>query len=373
MNIGFDAKRAFLNRSGLGNYSRFVIQSLIKFHGEHNYFLFTPAMGNKFSEISKQNAQIVMPGSAFNQLLPSLWRSFGIAGDIRENKINIFHGLSGEIPMKLKAGDTKTVVTIHDLIFLRYPEFYKPIDRRIYQTKFKSACKNTDKIIAFSQQTKSDIVEFFDTPEDKIEVIYQGCDERFHKAVPFDIQNVLKEKYILPDKYILYVGTIEERKNLLSVLKALQIGKIEMPLVVVGKQTPYMRVIKDFIHKNRLENITFLTGVPDEDLPGIFQMASIFIYPSVFEGFGIPILEALYSKVPVITSVGSCFSEAGGSKTIYTDPQNTEEIAYSVNLLKSDNNLATLMTEEGYKHALTFDQKSIADQIMNLYNRLVNE
>ncbi len=371
MNIGFDAKRAFLNRSGLGNYSRFVIQSLLKYHGKNNYFLFTPRRGDLLNG-DKESFQTILPKKFFSKLFPSYWRTFGISDDIRKRGIEVYHGLSGELPHGL-TDEVKTVVTIHDLIFLRYPEFYKPVDRKIYESKFKYACKNADTIIAISQQTKNDIIEYFGISGDKIKVIYQSCNQRFHSLVSEEDRTQLKEKYQLPENYLLYVGTIEERKNILSILKAIHTGKIETPLVIIGKPTPYINLVQKYIHENRIENIFFLSGVPDEDLPGIFQMAGLFIYPSVFEGFGIPILEALYSKVPVITSKGSCFIEAGGKHSIYTNPTDFGELAQAINRVLSDSQLSETMIEEGYKHALTFDNESISEQIMNIYKELVNE
>jgi glycosyltransferase involved in cell wall biosynthesis len=267
----------------------------------------------------------------------------------------------------------KTVVSIHDLIFLRYPEFYKPIDRKIYTSKFRHACRDANKIIAISQQTKSDIMEFFGTAENKIDVIYQACNEGFHSLATSSERIALKEKYGLPENYLLYVGTIEKRKNLLNLLQAIHLGKIDVPLVIVGKPTNYLKPVQDYIRTNRIENIYFLSGVPNEDLPGIYQMSTLFVYPSVFEGFGIPILEALYSKTPVITSIGSCFSEAGGKYSIYIDPTNPEEMANAITRVLSDTNLQSTMVEEGYKHALSFDHSTIASRLMNMYKQLVNE
>lgn len=373
MNIGFDAKRAFLNRSGLGNYSRFIIESLTKFHGEHAYFLYTPRKGSLMSSIDKDAMHIITPQRPFDKLFPAYWRTFGISKDIRKNHIHIFHGLSGEIPRCLAGKGIKKIVTIHDLIFLRYPEFYKPVDRKIYESKFRYSCTYADKIIAISQQTKADIQHFFDVPEEKIQVIYQGCNQRFHSKVSDEAKMELKEKYQLPTNYLLYVGTIEERKNLLNLLKAMVIGNIDTPLVVVGKSTPYRKRIEEYIHTNRIENVYFLSGVPDEDLPGIFQLADLFVYPSVFEGFGIPILEALYSKIPVITSKGSCFSEAGGANSMYIDPANPSEMADAIKQVLSNEVLAKTMIDQGYIHAQGFNHAVLADSLMKTYTELTNE
>jgi len=293
-------------------------------------------------------------------------------GDIKKCNIDIYHGLSNEIPFGLKKTNIKSVVTIHDLIFMRYPEFYNPIDRKIYERKFRFACENANCVVAISEQTKLDIISFLKIPEEKIKVLYQGCDQRFQKLIESEQLEQVKQKYSLPEKYILYVGTVEERKNLLSVVKALKEGNFDITLVVVGKQTDYADKVKQYIHDTGLENVYFLSNVPNDDLPALYQMAKIFVYPSVFEGFGIPILEALYSKVPVISSKGSCFSEAGGPGTIYINPVNSDEIANAIKRILSDEDLYNIMIEQGYKYAQSFNHDKLSARLNNLYKEIAN-
>ncbi len=156
------------------------------------------------------------------------------------------------------------------------------------------------------------LLNSFSIAPEKIDVVYQGCNPVFNTEVPLIEKEILRMKYLLPKSFILYVGTIEERKNLLTLIKALHYGKIDMPLVVIGKPTPYLNKIIEFIERHSLINIIFCDIVQNQDLPGIYQLADLFVYPSIFEGFGIPILEALYSRVPVITSKGSSLTEVGG-------------------------------------------------------------
>ncbi len=371
MRIGFDAKRAFLNRSGLGNYSRFIIESLSKYHPANTYFLFTPSIkGSLFSTKNFNNTHTVLPQKLFNKFFPSYWRVKSSVKDISGLDINLYHGLSGEIPLGLEKTNTKSIVTIHDLIFLRYPELYKPLDRKIYKVKFKNACKNADKIIAVSKQTKNDIIEFLLIPEDKIEVVYQSCHKNFlNEFTEGDFKEVRK-KFNLPLEYILYVGTIEERKNLLTIVKAIHQGRINIPLVVVGRQTNYAKKVIDYIQKNKLSDIYFLKNVQDNDLPILFQMAKVFVYPSVFEGFGIPILEALYSKTPVITSSGGCFSEAGGPESIYIDPFNFEEMAFHIVKLLEDGAYSKKIAESGFQYAKRFSHEHLSNKLINIYNSI---
>jgi glycosyltransferase involved in cell wall biosynthesis len=157
----------------------------------------------------------------------------------------------------------------------------------------------------------------------------------------------MSRKWMLPGEYILYVGTVEERKNLLSLVRALHQKNIHFPLVVVGRHTHYIKKIKEYIRKHSIQHIYFLKEVPVTDLPGIYQMATLFVYPSYYEGFGIPILEALYSRVPVITSKEGCFIEVGGENSQYIDPLNTNELGETLMRLLNDSSLRESMKISG--------------------------
>ncbi|MDD5569784.1 MAG: glycosyltransferase family 1 protein [Bacteroidales bacterium] len=371
MKIGFDAKRAFFNRSGLGSYSRNTILQLSKYFPENKYFLFTPKYKKKNFHLHSENVHVSTPRNLTGKFFNSYWRTFQLANQIEKKGLDIYHGLSNELPAGIKSKNVKKVVTIHDLIFIRYPEFYKIIDRNIYEKKFRYSCEVADKIIAVSNQTKSDIVNFFKTDESKISVVYQGCDNMFLNEVGEEEKNRIIRKHHLPMHFILYIGTVEERKNLLSVVKAINEGKMDTYLVVIGKPTRYIRQVKQYIYDHRMERkILFLQDVRIEDLPAIYQLAYLFIYPSIFEGFGIPILEALFSKTPVITSKGSCFNEAGGPKSIYIDPSNIEEIIYSMKKVLEDSQLRETMINEGLNYAMNFKDEIVAANLMREYSAL---
>jgi glycosyltransferase involved in cell wall biosynthesis len=368
MNIGFDAKRAFFNRSGLGNYSRSTIQILSRYFSENNYFLFTPTLKKSISFIKAENIRFVEPEGKFDCFFKSYWRTFKLTKQLQENKIDVYHGLSNELPKTIGRAKTKSLVTIHDLIFIRYPELYKVIDRKIYEMKFRFSSRMADKVIAISEQTKNDLIEFFDISPSKIEVVYQGCNAAFYEQLDRNAKKQVREKYNLPAQYILSVGTIEERKNVLNIVKALNTAQIEIPLVVIGRATPYLQTIKQYIRENKLEKqILFFHNVPLQDLPALYQMAEVFVYPSVFEGFGIPILEALNSKVPVITSRGGCFSEAGGPSSIYVQANNPEELSDAIKSVLSDSEKRKKMIEDGLIYAQNFRDEKIAQNLMKVY------
>lgn len=373
MRIGFDAKRAFYNSTGLGNYSRDSIRILSLLYPENDYFLYTPkAKENKQISFlkNKKNILVRTPSSFVGNLFKKYWRNKNIIKDIVQDEIDIYHGLSHEIPLGIEKTNIKSVVTIHDLIFIRYPHLFSAIDREIYHKKFQSACKRANRIIAISHQTKNDIIKFFGTDENKIEVVYQGCNNVFQSKISKKRIEEICKKYNLPEKFILNVGTIEERKNLLTILKSIK----ELPkqhLVVIGNGKEYKNKCLQYIREHNLQDrVSFLFGIELEEIAAIYQKSEIMIYPSVFEGFGIPILEALFSKTPVITSQGGCFSETGGEHSIYINPLSVSEITSAITKITTDTNLRNTMIEKGYNYAQNFTDKKVAENLQKIYTSL---
>ena len=381
MNIGFDAKRAYHNGTGLGHYSRTLISSLAQSYPEHEYYLFNPKPSAKFHLPDLKNIHEVLP-KGFSSLFPSAWRSSWVKNDLQKNKIDLYHGLSHEIPIGIQKTNIKTVVTIHDLIHERYPEQYNPIDVKIYNKKFRYACKNADKIIAISQQTKEDIIKYYNTPEEKISVCYQSCNPIFSQQINTDEKQRIKEFYNLPEQYFLYVGSLIQRKNLLNICQAVMILKneINIPLVVIGNGGKYKQQVKNFIAENNLsEKIIFLSDRPAaqnenfrtaKDFPAIYQSALAMIYPSTFEGFGIPVLEALFSKLPVITSNISSLPEAGGDAAYYVNPHSADEIAAGMKNIFYDEQLRQTLIEKGSAHAQYFTPHKCGESVMDVYKNV---
>jgi len=304
----------------------------------------------------------------------------GLSKTLIKDGLNIYHGLSHELPRNIHKTSIKTVVTIHDLLFIRYPQLYPFIDRKIYHAKFRYSCKIADKIVAVSEQTKKDIIEFFNIDPKKIQVVYQSCSSIFYTKADQQTKAALRTKYKLPAEFILYVGAITERKNLLSLLKAtdqLQ-PKLKVPLVIVGNGKSYLQKIKAHtVSDNRRihleKQVIFLQHIPSRHLPAIYQMAQLFCYPSLFEGFGIPIIEALHSKTPVITSTGSCFSEAGGASSIYVPPKDIEALTAAIEKVLTDNELRKKMIDDGYQYVQKFHPKNTSAQLMSLYERVISD
>ena len=368
MKIGFDAKRAFHNYSGLGNYSRLLINSLSNLYLDNQYFLYTPIYKPHplHDFVQNDNCKIIAPSGVASWLPSSFWRTFFMVNHINAQNVDVFHGLSGELPVsKLKM---PKVVTIHDLIFMRFPEYYAVFDRKMYEKKFKHACNVADKIIAISKQTADDCIHFLDADARKIEIAYQSCDPIFFTSSKNE--EVIK-KYNLPNRFILSVGTIEARKNLLSLVKALKFMDDDVALVALGGRTPYTAQIEAYIKENNLaQRVKLIHNADFRDFPAIYAVAAAFVYPSVFEGFGIPILEALAVGTPVATSNISSLPEVGGNAVLYFDPHNIEDIAEKVNLLLHDNETVAKLNENRHAQLNKFSIQNIATKVNAIYTCL---
>lgn len=386
MNIGFDAKRAAQNRTGLGNYSRFVIRILSEKFAGNQYHLYTPKPHRMpyLQEIpTLKHLFLHFPPQGIWSRIRSLWRVWGITKDIQKDGIQIFHGLSNELPLnirtpeqrKMKAGGKgcKYIVTIHDLIFIHTPQYYHWIDRQIYNFKFRRACRCADRVIAVSEYTKQEIMHYYHTPESKIDVVYQGCDPVFSQEIEEGKLQEVKARYQLPDKFVLYVGSIEERKNLMLVAKAMAElnRRAAIHVVAVGRHTAYVDQIQDFLKAQGIDHLFhFYHQVPYADLPSFYKWASTFAYPSRIEGFGIPLLEAISSGVPAIGCTGSCLEEAGGPNSIYVNPDDAKGMADAILRTCTDEPLRQHMISEGKKYALNFSDEKLSHDLMKVYENL---
>ena len=360
--IAYDAKRAFSNRRGLGNYSRDVIRLAQSYAPENEYVLF----GQPTALYTPTGVEVISPNGLW-RLCPGLWRSFGSLNYL--DGVDLYHGLSGELPFGIHRSCVKTVVTIHDLLVFRYPNLYSPGYRRLFAAKMRYAARTADCIIAISEQTKRDIITYLHADEQKIRVVYQGCNNIYREPVTPQKKTQVRSAYSLPESYILYVGALEERKNLHALVKALAIGRIELPLVLVGAPSAYGEKLKAQASQSGIR-LVMLHHVPQVDLPALYQCAEVFTYPSVFEGFGIPILEAMCAGTSVLTSTGSCFAEVGGEAALYADPAKPEEIASHLTKILSNPVLRDQMVNRGYEQAEKFTDEKVAQNLLTVYHEL---
>lgn len=365
MTIGYEAKRVFHNRSGLGNYSRDLIRILSVHLPGNEYLLYNPSQGDiPFGE-DLHNVKEVRPNIG-NALYGGYWRRKKLAAQASKDGVSVFHGLSQELPTGLKKRGIRSVVTVHDLIFLRYPHLYKKIDRQIYTKKVGHACEIADLIVATSEQTRQDLIQYLNIDPTRIEVVFQGCNAlHWEEAEGTEITKDL-EKHNLPEKYLLFVGTLEERKGVDKVLATAK--DLDIPLVMIGRKTPFWeKALKEIDHKQ-----IYTPNVPsNRELRSIYRRAQLFVYPSIFEGFGIPVVEALVNRVPVITSNSSSLKEVAGPKSFTIDPADLTALKAAVEQLWESEKEREEMKEEGYKFAeANFADANIASRWKHIYDSL---
>ena len=368
LKIGFDAKRIVRNGTGLGSYGRTLVNDLAQYPLRLN--LYAPDKGRddlRTQIVERDNIAFVYPTSRH---FKSYWRSRGIVADLKRDGIQLFHGLSGELPFGIRKSGIKSVVTIHDLIFLRHPEFYNPIDVQIYKWKFRQTIKEADYIIAISECTKRDILEYGGNlvSEDKITLIYQSCSPRFNTSQKYKTSN-LNSKL---GRYVLSVGSIEPRKNTMLALKALHHLPDDISLVLVGRHTAYTDKLIQYARANGLEHrLHILHGVPDTDLPALYAGAECFVYPSVYEGFGIPIIEAISCGLPVVACTGSCLEEAGGPDSLYVASNDAIGMANAIrrSLKGADDREERIQRSMDYIRR--FSGTDVAGQVVDVYKRVL--
>jgi len=372
MHIGFDAKRFFQNTTGLGNYARSTVLGLAEHFPEHRYTLYTARLAGAFCTLPAAAVIQVQEACPLGRAFPALWRSLGIPRAARRGKLDIYHGLSHELPLTNFAPTTRTVVSMHDLLFLTHPHLYPWVDRKLYALKYKKSCQRADLIVAISEKTADDVHELFGIARQRIRVVYQSCAPAFSVPICEEEAGRLRRVHALPEKYVLFVGSLIPRKGAQTLLAAMaELSAADRPgLVIVGKG-PLEAALRDQASMLGLgPQVRFLGQVPAADLPGLYQLARVFAYPSVGEGFGIPILEALNSRVPVITSTGSCFAEPGGDAALYTTPGDVPELARALATVLGDQDLRRDMVARGALHAQNFHLSRTSASLMRVYAEL---
>ena len=394
MIIGYDAKRAFRNNTGLGNYSRMLIggvwnegcrtKNSVGANNDLPILLYTPSVKGRyehyFDEVGGRRYEVggmvIRVPKGIWRLAPSVWRSVGVSCAVKHDGVELFHGLSHELPYGLPKR-VKKVVTMHDLIVMRFPEFFKPADRVIHRLKMRHACRVADVVVAISEQTKRDLVELMGIEEEKIRVVYQSCDSAFwgvkgseEGVKGSERTNVeVREKYGLPERYILCVGTLEERKNQMRVIEAMKRLPEEVALVLVGRPRG---TYGQQILQSASDRIRLLSKADFADFPALYNGAVASVYMSRFEGFGIPVLESMCCDCPVLTSDVSSMPEAGGDAALYAAPDDVEAIARQLLRLCEDEDLRQQCIEKGRIHRMKFAPEKVSADMMAVYRSLLD-
>ena len=367
MKIGFIATHIDIGMGGVSTYSYELIKNLSEMDKNNDYYLIHTCP--KDIDVYNSNHDFLM-----RSVFPNyLWRI--AIGPLKLKKIknlDIVHDPYDIGPLSFKM-PFKKIITVHDMAYFFFPRISGLKIIIGHKVLFNKTLKTADKIIAISNSTKEDLITYFKVPEDKIVVIPHGVSEKFKQLDEEDISKST-QKYQLNFPYILYVGSLESRKNILNLIKAfyeLKMKNIEQKLVIVGKTNENKKILSRFIKNHNLQNDIVFTGfVADDDLPALYNAADLFVYPSIYEGFGLPPLEAMACGTPVITSNISSLPEVVGDAGIMIDHSNVEALAEAMRDVLADESLRNSIISKGLKRAKMFNWKKCAKETLKVYEEV---
>lgn len=298
-----------------------------------------------------------------------LWEQGMLPGALRRMGADVFHSPVNVLPARLPCA---SVVTVHDLAFMRYPQHFRPA-RRIYQRIFtRRSVRAATRVVAVSESTRRDLIECFGATPGQIRVIYPAIDSDFRPQDDPALRSAFRAKHNLPERYILFLGTIEPRKNLLVLLDAYARLRATLPeappLVIAGAKGWYFDAVFDRARTLGLErSITFAGYVARGEQPLWYASAELFVYPSVYEGFGMPIAEALACGTPTITSSVSSLPEAGGDLAVTVDPSDAQGLAHAMQSVLTADDVRRRARLEGPVWAERFSAARMADAYVDVY------
>lgn len=379
MKIGLDMRTLMDARySGVSEYTFNLTSEILKLDNHNEYRLFYNCFGEclNIPEFAGENVKVIKynyPNKILNYLLfnffnyPKIDKELGV--DLFFMPHINFIGLSG---------GAKSLLTVHDLSFLRYPEFFSA--RKNFWHKMinvKKLIRRFDRVVAVSENTKRDIMELCGVDGSKIKVIYAGVGEEYGKNVDEKKLLEAKIKYNLPDKFILYLGTLEPRKNVDGIIRAynemrIRNQKLEnVKLVIAGGQGwKSGKIYKEWERSEFKDDIKFLGYADSKDKAYLYNLASVFVYPSFYEGFGFPPLEAMASGAPVIASYAASLPEVTGDAALMVDPYNIGDIARAMEVILTDESLKNKLVARGLERAKKFSWENTAREYLEILNNL---
>lgn len=376
MNIGIISERLSQPVTGIGVYTRNLIQEMSKIYPHESLFLID--MYDR--EIFEGSNKIIV--SSYVKYFPkkSYFWHFISQFKLRKNTLNldIIHSPENAT-LFLKMNNQKKVITVYDILPCLFPEFFGITSLR-YKILFQNTLRTSDKIIAISNNTKEDLINHFKVPEDKIVVIYLAADDKF-KQLPSKEIEIIKNKYHLNFPFILYVGSFMKHKNIPSLIKAFYKFRQSdyylynpYKLVFVGaKKWQYREILEMVYELNLKDDVVFLGSIPDDDLPAIYNAANLFVYPSIYEGFGLPPLEAMACGCPVITSNTSSLPEVVGNAAVLVDTSNIDDLVDSIYQVLANDDLKRTIVKRGLERAKCFNWRICAEETLEVYKSLCNE
>lgn len=373
--VGMDGKRAVENNTGLGNYSRYTLNMMSLAFPGTRFRLYAPRRrDNDRLEplLARENVDISYARTSFGAAGRALWRTVDMPVELGRDGVGVYHGLSNELPLTI-GRVCPSVVTIHDLIYRRCPADYTAIDRRLYDFKYRRSARIANRVIAISDCTRRDLISDYQIDPEKIDVIYQGIDPIFTLDIPTAKKQEVRARYRLPQTYIACVGTVQPRKNQLLAVRAMAQLPDSMHLVLVGRMSgDYGNKVKAEIARLGLaDRVLNLEGIPFTDLPAIYADAAVSVYPSRYEGFGLPVVESVTAGTPVVAATGSCLEEAGGPGAVYIDPDDVSALASEIMHITDDRIFRDKLVRHGRSHVKKFSADNFAKATMAVYNKAI--
>ena len=373
MRIGINASKIFDVHTGVGRYTSNLCRSILKTGSKNDCYLYTPGrMGNVITNDIEGTPLGKPPASIQNNTLRILWEQMVLPIYSRKDKLDLFHYTDHALSLLFKK--CPIIITVHDVAYLRLPNLLN-ISRKIYKKNIlQISIKKADIIIADSYATKKDIIEYFGTREGKIRVIHLGVESRFR---PINNVEAFRLRNNLPPKIILNVGTLEPRKNVVSLIKAFkklrEKGFKDYKLVIAGeKGWLYEEIFREVGRSDLKQEILFLGVVRDEDLPMLYNCADLFVYPTLYEGFGLPPLEAMACGIPVIASNTSSLPEVIGDAGIMVDPTDIASLCENIYKVLKDKKLRYRMGSMGLERSKLFSWDKTVKEILEIYDELLS-
>ncbi|WIG57740.1 MAG: Glycosyltransferase [Ktedonobacterales bacterium] len=360
--------------AGVSRYTYTLLEGLSAEPGDQHYTAFVneaEARAAASSPLGVSGALQLVAGSwrTGNPGRRILWEQFALPGELRRIGAQVFHSPVNVLPARLPCA---SVVTVHDLAFVHYPQYFRPA-RRIYQRTFtRRSAQHATRIVAVSEHTKRDLIERFGAPEERVRVIYPAIGADFAPVTDNAERAAFRAQHGLPERYVLFLGTLEPRKNLPLLVEAYarlrSLDENTPPLVLAGGKGWYYQTIFDRIRALNMErHITFAGYVAREAQRLWYACAELFVYPSVYEGFGLPVVEALACGTPVITSNVSSMPEAGGTLAIQVAPDDADALAHAMRDALADPQLRERTQREGTRWAGQFSVARMAQAYEAIY------